>query len=181
MTQSTAPTATSIIAPATTVADILSIAADLKAVYPDRARRVEKAVQLVRFRSIERGDSGRVWWVGSETTPDTTYAVADATCQCMDYQKRGGPCAHQLAVTLVTRLERIEADREAPAEGDEPAADEPCGYWLTDAALELLGELPDLTPQCPRCHAEPALPSHVDHLGARCLSAELFGDDSPAA
>src|SRR3954453_21683919 len=108
--QGTSTPATSIVPPATTVADILSIAADLKAVHPDRTRRVEKAVQLVLFRPIERGDAGRVWWVGSETTPDTAYAVADASCQCLDHQKRGGPCAHQLAVTLVTRLERLTTD-----------------------------------------------------------------------
>jgi hypothetical protein len=162
------------------VDDLLTLAHQLKATYPDRTRRVEKAVQLVLFRTIERGDAGRVWWVGSETTPDTTYAVADAGCQCMDYQKRGGPCAHQLAVTLVTRLERREADAGPPAEGDADADDAPCGYWLTDAALALLGELPDLAPQCPRCHAEPAILDHIDHLGPSCLADDLFGTD-PAA
>src|SRR5258708_37276970 len=100
--------------PSTTVIDLLTLVADLKAQHPDRTRRVEKAVQLVLFRTIERGDAGRVWWVGSETTPDTTYAVTDAGCQCLDNQKRGGPCAHQLAVTLVTRLERLEADAGPP-------------------------------------------------------------------
>src|SRR5437764_796439 len=111
--------ATSIIAPSTTVADILALAADLKAQHPDRTRRVEKAVQLVLFRSIERGDSGRVWWVGSETTPDTTYSVSRESCSCRDWQVRGGPCGHQLAVEISTRLERVEAERGQPDDDTE--------------------------------------------------------------
>lgn len=161
-------------APSLDLDTLRTIADQLKAVYPDRARRVEKAVSLILFRSIERGDAGRVWWVGSETTPDTTYAVADATCQCMDYQKRGGPCAHQLAVTLLTRIERRETDREQ-------AGDALITLALTpeaEMALATLGEVPDITPLCSRCHSEPAVLSHMDRLGLRCLNIELFGDDA---
>jgi hypothetical protein len=78
-----------------------------------------------------------------------------------------------------------ECDWGCPGPGLDPAAarypgerdpDAPGDYWLTDDALALLGELPDLTPQCPRCHAEPALLRHPDHLGAACVSRELYGD-----
>jgi SWIM zinc finger len=131
---------------------------------------VEKAVQLVLFRSIERGDAGRVWWVGSETTPDTTYAVADASCECLDHQKRGGPCAHQLAVTLVTRLERVEADAGTPIDLE-----------LTEAAyaaIDALGEPCALAPLCSRCGQDTAVPSHIDHLCCACISRELFGESA---
>src|SRR3954465_4406809 len=105
----TTTSTTGIVAPTATLGDLLTLAADLKAQYPDRTRRVEKAVQLVLFRAIERGDAGRVWWVGSETPPDTTYSVSDASCSCRDWQVRGGPCGHQLAVEISTHLERLEA------------------------------------------------------------------------
>jgi hypothetical protein len=125
------------IVPDLTLADLLAVARDLQAIHPDRARRVEKAVQLVLFRTIERGAAGRVWWVGSETTPDTTYAIADATCQCLDYQKRGGPCAHQLAVTLVTRLERREADRD---QASDPPRCPVCNRLADHGCINAVGE-----------------------------------------
>jgi hypothetical protein len=78
------------------------------------------------------------------------------------------PCKHQFCRASYQRAERIEADAEAPI-----------AWELTEAAytaLDLLGEVPDVGPQCARCHAEAAIARHCDGLGADCISAELFGD-----
>ena len=97
-------------------------------------------------------------------------------CCCQDFARRGELtwCKHLLCVAIIERLERLEADREQ-------LADAPIDLELTPeayAALDALGEPADLPLQCHRCHAEPSLPSHRDHLGAACIARELFGDDA---
>ena len=60
----------------------------------------------------------------------------------------------------------------------------PIAWELTleaETALDALGEPVDLPTQCSRCHAEEASTRHPDRLGARCISAELFGDSDDAA
>jgi hypothetical protein len=60
-------------------------------------------------------------------------------------------------------------------------ADSPIPLELTEAAytaLDALGEVPDVAPQCSRCHVEPAVATHCDRLGQGCIRRELFGDDA---
>jgi hypothetical protein len=137
---------------------------------------VEKAVQLVLFRSIERGESGRVWWVGSETTPDTTYSVSHTSCSCRDWQVRGGPCGHQFAVDILTRLERLTADRD---QADCLDVDCPIDLELTPEAYELLDQFGE------PCAIEPARPvGTITVLSmsatAQALADELYGPDGAA-
>lgn len=110
--------------------------------------------------------------VEAERTDPTTPTPRCPTCDRL----ADHGCVNEVGAGLWTCDEH--GDWEAPDLQGATAADEPCGYWLTDAALELLGELPDLMPQCSRCGSEPAIPSHIDHLGAACIARELFGDDA---
>jgi hypothetical protein len=166
--------ATPIVAPSATLGDLAAIMADLTREHPEAGHRVQHGAFLAIMGHAD-SDTRTGWWVASERDASVQYLVLPAhqSCTCQDAARHGSlsPCKHLLCVETIARLERLEADAGTPID------DEPCGYWLTDAALELLGELPDLTPQCPRCHAEPALLDHLDHLGPRCLADELFGTD----
>jgi len=179
--QTTTFATTPIVAPSATLGDLAAIMADLTREHPEAGHRVQHGAFLALMGHAE-SDTATGWWVTSERDGTTQYFVLPqyGTCTCQDFQRHGSlsPCKHLLCVETIHRLERVEAERGTPAEVDAESDDEPCGYWLTDDALALLGELPDLTPQCPRCLAEPAILSHVDWLGTRCLSAELFGGDA---
>jgi hypothetical protein len=175
MTRATIPTATSIV-PDLTLADLRAIVDALRLEHPNAGPRLDHAAFIATFREVERGTSAGVWWVQSESDPNQTYMVtAGQRCVCQDFARRGELtwCKHLIAVAIVERAERLEA------EALDPTA--PIPFELTPAAyaaLDALGESVDLPAQCSRCHAEEASTRHPDHLGARCLSAELFGGDA---
>ena len=81
--------------------------AELTAEHPDREWRLGKAANIVAVRTIERSPSGPGWWVESESEAGKFYFVLAVggrdTCSCQDYQRRGGPCKHSLAVGLLSR------------------------------------------------------------------------------
>jgi hypothetical protein len=153
------------------LATLRAIVADLQAAHPAAGSRVEKGAAIFLFRHVERSASG-AWYVQSETDCEVEYILAGDQCSCRDFERHGdaSPCKHQFCRAIYQRAERIEADAEAPI-----------AWELTEAAytaLDLLGEVPDVAPQCARCHAEPAIARHCDGLGAACVSRELFGDDA---
>ncbi len=142
--------------------------------YPADAARIDRAVELVQRGHVERTARPGQWLVVSRTVANRAYHVSAAGCDCEDYRKRGGHCLHQYAVELFCYAERAEAEPTLDV-------DAPVPFALTDLAyLVLDGEPCALPAQCPRCHAEAAILTHRDHLGARCLADELFGTD-PAA
>ena len=173
------PAATCSIAPTTLLGAVYALLADLHTRYPEAGPRVEHGAFLALFGRCE-SDTATSWWVGSERDPHAEYFVLPAygTCTCQDHARHGhlSPCKHRLAVELHQRCERSEAEALDPSAA--------IALELTDAAyvaLDALGEVPDVAPQCPRCHAEPRSPRHPDGLGAACVTRELYGDDPDAA
>ena len=145
--------------------------------YPADAARIDRAVELVQRGHVERTARPGQWLVVSRTVANRAYHVSAAGCDCEDYRKRGGHCLHQFAVELYCYAARADLDASDPTLD----ADAPVPFALTDLAyLVLDGEPVDLPLLCSRCHAEAAILTHRDHLGARCLADELFGTD-PAA
>lgn len=105
-------------APTFTLATLRTVLAELTAQYPDREWRLVKAANIVAVRTIDRSPSGPGWWVESESEAGKFYLVLPVdgrdTCSCQDYQRRGGPCKHALAVELFTNCERRDAEQSDP-------------------------------------------------------------------
>jgi hypothetical protein len=169
---------TLIIAPTATLGDLQAIMCELTREYPEAGARVEHGAFLALMGHAEPSGPG-AYWVLSERDEATQYFVLPlyGTCTCQDHARHGtlSPCKHALAIEIVRRLERIEAEALDPTT--------PIGLELTDAAyaaLDALGEVPGMPPQCRRCGQEPMLRNYRDGLGARCVSAELFGPNDVA-
>src|SRR3954466_9187098 len=94
-------------APKFALATLRAVLAEMEAAHPERASRLVRAANIVAIRRVVLGDSGRVWWVQSECDPTTEYIVVPVpdfgilTCTCRDYQQRGAPCKHALAVQML--------------------------------------------------------------------------------
>src|SRR3954454_5651913 len=105
-------------APAFSLATLRTILAELTQEHADREWRLVKAANIVAVRTIERSPSGPGWWVESESEAGKFYFVLPVagrdTCSCQDYQRRGGPCKHALAVELFQRCERVDAEQADP-------------------------------------------------------------------
>jgi hypothetical protein len=141
----TEPTATSA-APTFSLATLRAVLAEMATAEPERGQRWTRAATIVALRSIEPTAQGN-YWVGSEMDPDAEYIVCylpafDAWgCNCKDFQQRGGPCKHGLAVRLMLACEARERGPEPlpiplPFTEDDP--DAPISYELTAAAIAAL-------------------------------------------
>ncbi len=104
-------------APTFSLGTIRSVLAEMQAEYPDRAWRLIKAASIVAVRDISPY-AGIGWLVGSECDADKSYWVqpidGQMTCDCEDAKRRGYPCKHALAVLLLQRCERAQAEAEPP-------------------------------------------------------------------
>src|SRR5919199_6741392 len=113
MSSASAPQAQST-APAFSLATLREVLAEMEAAHPERASRLVRAANIVAIRRIQLGDSGRVWWVQSECDPTVEYMVVPvpdfgiSSCTCQDFQRRGGPCKHALAVQVLQACEARE-------------------------------------------------------------------------
>jgi hypothetical protein len=57
--------------------------------------RYSKGAIIAASRQIFKIKGEDSWLVESETTDDKFYRITeDGTCDCMDFQNRGGPCKH---------------------------------------------------------------------------------------
>ena len=95
------------------------VLAELQAQEPERGCRWDRAATIVAIRRIERSPAG-AWWVESECEPGKEYWVCQPlghvwTCTCQDFQRRGGPCKHALAVRLLQACETREGGSPPPA------------------------------------------------------------------
>jgi hypothetical protein len=80
--------------------------------------RLTKALALAQGGHVAVEDDG----YALVTSGAKRYQVqADGTCDCPDYQHRGAPCKHVLAVLIHTRAQELAAPRPSPA----PAASAP--------------------------------------------------------
>ena len=134
-------------APAFSFATLREVVAELEAAHPERGRRYQSAALIVTLRRIEEAAAGPgAWWVQSESGPSREYYVVAVAferwvCNCADFQQRGGPCKHALAIQVLQACEARERGPEPPplalpfCEAD---PDQPIPYELTEAALALL-------------------------------------------
>lgn len=97
---------------------LAAIVAEAAVRSPALASRLESAVKV-----LDRGITQRVfpsnpdtgdYWVESKTTVGQMYSVSIRTgaCTCLDYQHRGGPCAHLLAVRLLSAASFLRRERQ---------------------------------------------------------------------
>ena len=81
-------------------------ASDLR---PDRARFLATtAGQWLRCHTA----AGKRYGVPSQSQPGRFYLADTRTCDCPDFQRRGGPCKHILAVRVHVARVRAERARE---------------------------------------------------------------------
>ena len=133
-------------APAFSLATLRTVLAEMEAAEPERCQRWLRAATIVALRRIERTENGN-YWVQSEADPTAEYFVCHLpefdrwVCNCKDFQQRGGPCKHGLAVRLMLACEARERGPEPPPiplPFTEADPDAPIGYELTAAALAAL-------------------------------------------
>jgi hypothetical protein len=172
--QGTVTPATSIV-PDPTILDRLAV--ELMTANRTNEERISRGYEIALAGGVERTAEPFVFLVASQSTPEGHYRVTRGLCNCPDAQRRSAhECKHCWACRLAVQAERLEAE---PA--DLLDVDAPVPFALTDLALYVLdGEPCALPAQCPRCGQEPAILSHIDHLGPSCLADELFGT-APAA
>ena len=74
--------------------------------------RLNKALALAQGGHVELEDDG----FAVVTSGTKLYHVqADGTCDCPDYQRRGAPCKHVLAVLIHARAQELVAPSPSPA------------------------------------------------------------------
>jgi hypothetical protein len=128
-------------APEFSLATLRDVLAAMEAAHPERASRLVRAANIVAIRRIQLGESGKVWWVQSECEATAEYMVVPVpefgimTCTCKDFQQRGGPCKHALAVQMFQACEAGERGPEPPPipfPARTLTDDEPIPFELTD-------------------------------------------------
>jgi SWIM zinc finger len=73
----------------------------------DRARFIATtAGQWLKCHTV----AGKRYGVPSQSQPHRVYLVDTHTCDCPDFQRRGGPCKHVLAVRL--HVARVRAQQQ---------------------------------------------------------------------
>src|SRR5947207_1668954 len=106
-------------APAISLATLRAVLAGMDAAHPARASRLVRAANIVAIRQIQQTARGN-YWVQSECDPANEYMVVLLpelsvwTCTCRDFQQRGGPCKHALAVQMLQACEARERGPEPP-------------------------------------------------------------------
>jgi len=154
-------------APEISLATLRATLAALKVQEPERGSRWDRAATIVALRIVKPGYTAG-WWVESECEAHKWYWVLPVdgrdTCSCPDYQQRGGPCKHALAVRV---LQACEAqDQTAPCRGQDADIldldpDAPIPYVLTPQGEAALAPSPQgptfgsvlLDGECPTCGA----------------------------
>jgi hypothetical protein len=134
-------------APAFSLATLRAVLANLRAAEPERGLRWDHAAMIVALRRVQPGYTSG-YWVESECEANRWYSVVKVlgdrwSCTCKDYQQRGGPCKHALAVRL---LQACEARESRPTPIPFPARtlpdDAPIPFELTERALAELEQEP---------------------------------------
>ncbi len=141
-------------APSISLATLRAVLAKGQAAHPELACRMERAALIVVQRRIAPAmapaNRGTCYWVEASDGRSEYWVCQDArgnyrfdACTCPDYQQRGGPCKHAIAVRLLQACERAEARRAPvplPALTLDP--DAPIPFVLTRLAEEALDPEP---------------------------------------
>jgi hypothetical protein len=128
-----------------------------QAAHPELACRMQRAADLVAFRriapAVALSNLGRCWWVESSDGSTEYFVSQDLrgdyrryACSCPDYQQRGGPCKHAIAVRLLQACERRAAQTDP----------EPAAAPVTATTLDPAAPIPfELTPLADRALEAP--------------------------
>ena len=144
----TSPSTQDTTSPAFSLGTLRTVLAEMEAAEPERGARWTRAATIVALRRIEPTANGN-FWVQSEADPTQEYFVCYLpefdrwTCTCKDYQQRGGPCKHGLAVRLLLVCAERERGPEPPPVAlpfTEADPDAPIPYVLTPLTDEALAE-----------------------------------------
>jgi hypothetical protein len=125
-------------APSFSLATLRAVVAEMEAAHPERAGRIVRAANIVAVREIEATASG-TYWVQSEVDPTKEYWVCPLPqfnvwrCTCKDFQQRGGPCKHALAVQILQACEAADRGPEPPP----PPLAFPTRHYRDDDRFEL--------------------------------------------
>jgi hypothetical protein len=128
-------------APAISLATLRQVLAECEQAHPERGSRWHHAAMIVALRRIELAMADVAgWWVESEYDPEKEYFVVKLdfgvwSCRCPDFQQRGGPCKHALAVQLLDECERREAAGPNVVPFPIPRYGENDRFELTDKGL----------------------------------------------
>ncbi|HLH23484.1 MAG TPA: SWIM zinc finger family protein [Chloroflexota bacterium] len=141
-------------APAISLQTLREVLAKGQAAHPELPCRMERAADIVAFRSISPAlapaNVGHAYWVqASDGSREYWVCLSERgyrgdRCTCPDYQQRGGPCKHAIAVRLLRACERAEQRQASPPANLVPwptptlDPDAPIPFVLTDKALAYL-------------------------------------------
>ena len=106
------------------VATIQALIARGKARYPELSSRLERALVVVYFRTMEHPPTGEWVITGEREGSYYTVAAGGADCPCPDALHRAprGLCKHRLAVMLVERAAEEETAAVLAHFAPQPAA-----------------------------------------------------------
>src|SRR5687768_7221905 len=101
-------------APEIILATLRTVLAKGQAAHPELASRMERAAMILVLRRIEPAVSGQAgaYWVQASDGSREYWVTLDPRgyrgdrCTCKDYESRGGPCKHAMAVRLLQACER---------------------------------------------------------------------------
>ena len=80
---------------------------------PRSLKAVEIAAEAGQWAKCRTRDGQKLYAVPSQRDPNVRYLADTRSCTCPDFQRRGGPCKHIVAVRLhVARIRAEHAQRE---------------------------------------------------------------------
>ncbi|MBV9327251.1 MAG: SWIM zinc finger family protein [Chloroflexi bacterium] len=87
----------------------------------DREPRSIKAVEIAadagQWLKCHLADERKAYGIPSQRTPGQYHVADSQTCSCPDFQRRGLPCKHVLAVRLHCALVRAEQAQQPQRRG----------------------------------------------------------------
>jgi hypothetical protein len=135
-----------------------AVLADAEQREPGYGQRWQRAAAIVALRRIApalaASNVGRCYWVEASGGSTEYFVSQDArenyrfdACTCPDYQQRGGPCKHALAVRLYQRCTGRGETPPPPIPFPVPTLDphQPIPFTLT-AAAEAALDTPEPVP-----------------------------------
>ncbi|HLH24395.1 MAG TPA: SWIM zinc finger family protein [Chloroflexota bacterium] len=103
------------------LATLCAVLAKGQAAHPELACRMQRAAEIVALRSVAPAmapeNVGHAYWVESQDGSCEYWVCLSERgyrgdrCTCPDYQQRGGPCKHAIAVRLLQKCEAVERER----------------------------------------------------------------------
>jgi hypothetical protein len=119
------------------------VAANAKAVLPESASRIDKAVQIVLQGDVELLPDGHAR-VASQCQGTLVYRIVNGTCECRDYaQAPSGWCKHRIAAGIQRRAGQVMPQAPQPTPPALPEAPVSVNCHVTIAGRQVQVTLRD--------------------------------------